>query len=116
MLLTVLSLNLSFGQEVVDKIVAKVDNHIILKSEVEQAYAGFLSSGEAANFTGDARCLILEQMIETKLLLAMSELDSVDVGVGRVDYELQMRMQNIIQQVGSEREIQRAYGKSVNED
>ncbi|WP_323757944.1 peptidylprolyl isomerase [Roseivirga sp.] len=114
-LFTVLSLNLAFGQEVVDKIVAKVDNHIILKSEIEQAYAGFLSSGEAANFTGDARCYILEQIIETKLMLAMSELDSVDVDAGRVDYELQMRMQNIIAQVGSERAIQEAYGKSVDQ-
>ena len=114
-LLTVLSLNLTFGQEVVDKIIAKVDNHIILKSEVEQAYAGFLSSGEAANFTGDARCLILGQMIETKLMLAMSELDSVDLDAGRVDYELQGRMQNMMQQFGSERAIQEAYGKSVDQ-
>lgn len=114
-LFTVLSLNITFGQEVVDKIIAKVDNHIILKSEIEQAYAGFLSSGEAANFTGDARCLILEQMIETKLMLAMSEIDSVDVDAGRVDYELQMRMQNIVQQMGSERAIEEAYGKSIDQ-
>ncbi len=114
-LFTVLSLNITFGQEVVDKIIAKVDNHIILKSEIEQAYAGFLSSGEAANFTGDVRCLILEQMIETKLMLAMSEIDSVDVDAGRVDYELQMRMQNIVQQMGSERAIEEAYGKSIDQ-
>ncbi|WP_165899498.1 peptidylprolyl isomerase [Roseivirga ehrenbergii] len=114
-LFTVLSLNITFGQEVVDKIIAKVDNYIILKSEIEQAYAGFLSSGEAANFTGDARCLILEQMIETKLMLAMSEIDSVDVDAGRVDYELQMRMQNIVQQMGSERAIEEAYGKSIDQ-
>ncbi|MGW8122610.1 peptidylprolyl isomerase [Roseivirga echinicomitans] len=114
-LLTVLSLNLTFGQEVVDKIVAKVDNHIILKSELEQAYAGFLSRGDASNFTGDARCMILEQMIETKLMLAMSELDSVDIEPGRVDYELDMRMQNMLAQFGSERVIQETYGKSVDQ-
>ena len=50
-----------------------------------------------------------------KVLLAMSEIDSVIVDDSRVDYELQGRMQRIIQQFGSERAIQEAYGKSVEQ-
>lgn len=103
------------GGEVVDEIIAKVDDHIILKSELEQAYIGFLSSEQARSYDGDARCLILRSFIENKVLLAMSEIDSVQIDESRVDYELQGRMQRIIQQFGSERAIQEAYGKSVDQ-
>lgn len=101
--------------EVVDKIIAKVDDHIILKSELEQAYINFLASEQARGYDGDARCLLLRSFVENKVLLAMSEIDSVFVDQSRVDYELQGRMQRIIQQFGSERAIQEAYGKTVDQ-
>uniref|UniRef100_UPI004048DBB5 peptidylprolyl isomerase n=2 Tax=Roseivirga sp. TaxID=1964215 RepID=UPI004048DBB5 len=115
-LLAAISMNLAKAQgEVVDKIVAKVDDYIILKSEVEQTYASFLASGQASSFTGDARCLVINKLVEDKLMLAMAEIDSVELDPGRVDYELQGRMQRILQQFGSERAIQQAYGKSIDQ-
>jgi peptidyl-prolyl cis-trans isomerase SurA len=115
-LLAVTSINIANAQgEVVDKIVAKVDDYIILKSEVEQTYASFLSSGQASSFTGDARCLVINKLVEDKLMLAMAEIDSVELDPGRVDYELQGRMQRIMQQFGSESAIQQAYGKSIDQ-
>lgn len=101
--------------QVVDKIIAKVDDNIILKSELEQAYISFLASEQARSYDGDARCLILRSFVESKVLLAMSEIDSVVIDDSRVDYELQGRMQRIIQQFGSESAIQEAYGKSVEQ-
>ena len=101
--------------EVVDKIIAKVDDHIILKSELEQAYINFLASEQARGYDGDARCLLLRSFVESKVLLAMSEIDSVFVDDSRVDYELEQRMQNVIRQFGSEKAIQEAYGKSVEQ-
>lgn len=102
--------------ELVDGIIAKVDDHIILKSELEQAYIGFLQSEQARSYDGDARCLILRSFIENKVLLAMSEIDSVIIDDARVDYELQGRMQRIIQQFGgSESAIEEAYGKTVEQ-
>lgn len=103
------------GGEVVDKIIAKVDDHIILKSELETAYINFLASEQARGYDGDARCLLLRSFVENKVLLAMSEIDSLYIDDSRVDYELQSRMQRIIQQFGSERAIQEAYGKSVEQ-
>ncbi|MFT6970477.1 MAG: peptidyl-prolyl cis-trans isomerase SurA [Roseivirga sp.] len=115
-LIAVITLNIVSAQgEVVDKIVAKVDNYIILKSEVEQNYASFLASGQAASFNGDGRCLVIRKLVEDKLLLAMAEIDSVFVDPSRVEYELQGRMQRILQQYGSEREILEAYGKTVDQ-
>ena len=101
--------------EVVDKIIAKVDDHIILKSELEQAYINFLASEQARGYEGDARCLLLRSFVESKVILAMSEIDSVLVDDSRVEYELQGRMQRIIQQFGSEKAIEEAYGKTVDQ-
>jgi peptidyl-prolyl cis-trans isomerase SurA len=115
-LMGIFALNIANAQgEVVDKIVAKVDDYIILKSEVEQTYASFLASGQAASFNGDGRCLVVQKLVEDKLMLAMAEIDSVIVDPARVDYELEGRMQRIMQQYGSERAIQQAYGKSIDQ-
>ena len=103
------------GGQVVDKIIAKVDDHIVLKSELEQAYISFISSERARSFDGDARCLILRNYIEAKVMLAMAAIDSTEVAPGRVDYELQGRMQQIIRQFGSEAAIKEAYGKTVEQ-
>jgi len=101
--------------QVVDKIIVKVDDKIVLKSELESAYVSFLQSPQAREYQGDARCLILNNFVENKLMLVMSEIDSVEIDPGRVDYELQGRMQRIIQRFGSERAIQEAYGKSIDQ-
>jgi peptidyl-prolyl cis-trans isomerase SurA len=101
--------------QVVDKIIAKVDENIILKSELEKSYINFLSSEQARTFDGDARCLILQSFIEGKIMLAMAEIDSTTVSESRVDYELQGRMQRVIQQYGSEQAILQAFGKTIDQ-
>lgn len=108
------TVNAQEGQ-IVDKIIAKVDDKIILKSELEAAYISFLQSPQAREFQGDARCLILNNFVENKVMLVMSDIDSVQLDPGRVDYELQGRMQRIVQRFGSERAIQEAYGKSIDQ-
>lgn len=101
------------SQEVVDKIVAKVDNYIILKSDLERAYQNYLSQGQYD--TPDAKCSVLEQLILNKMMLAKAEIDSVTVSDQEVNKNLDRRMQLIINQVGSEDRIEDYYGKSVEE-
>lgn len=101
--------------EVVDKIIAKVDDKIVLKSQLETAYLQFLSSPNAVQFDGDARCMLLQDMVEQKVMLAMSEIDSVEVGEQRISYELESRGQQIMQRFGSEDAIREAYGKSLDQ-
>ena len=107
-----------FGQnngQVVDKIIAKVDDKIILKSDLESAYISFLSSPESREFQGDARCIILSNFVESKVMAVMANIDSTIIDEARVDYEIQSRRQQIIQRFGSEQAIQQAYGKSVDQ-
>ncbi|MEM8895267.1 MAG: peptidylprolyl isomerase [Bacteroidota bacterium] len=98
---------------VIDKIIAKVDDYIILKSELEQSYIDFLARGEIN--TGNAKCNIFESLIINKLLVAKAEIDSVIVADSEVYDNLDRRMQYFVSQIGSEEAIEEYYGKSIDE-
>ena len=99
---------------VVDEIIAKVDNYIILKSELENTYINYLANGNPA--TSDARCRILAQLISQKLMVAKAEIDSVIVTDEEVDGNLDRRMQMILSQYGgSAEQLEQYYGKTVEE-
>ncbi|RLD20212.1 MAG: peptidylprolyl isomerase [Bacteroidetes bacterium] len=115
----VLSLPLmSYGQSeegpVIDKIVAKVDNYIILLSDIEFAYLDLASRGALVG--DDPKCRILESVITQKLLLAIAEIDSVEVPDIQVDAELASRMQYFISQSGGDvGALEEYYGKSIDQ-
>jgi peptidyl-prolyl cis-trans isomerase SurA len=100
--------------EVVDKIIAKVDNYIILESDLSLAYKDFLSRGNMTR-SPEARCEVLENLIINKLMLAKAEIDSVTVSEAQVDAQVQNRMKMMVQQIGSEEKIEEYYGKSLEE-
>lgn len=99
---------------VIDKIIAKVDNYIVLKSELEGAYQNYLAEGNPAS--GNARCGMLNRLIVNKLLVAKAEIDSVTVSDEEVDMETDQRMQMILQNSGtSPEQLEQAYGKTLAE-
>ena len=96
---------------VIDKIIAKVDDYIVLKSDLEIAYMDYLSKGQ---FRGaNAKCQILEQLVVNKMLVAKAQIDSVEVSDFEVQNSLTRRMEYMISQVGSEEEIEKYYGKTL---
>ena len=100
--------------QVIDKIVAKVDDYAILKSEVEQGYLDLLSRGEARG--EEDKCEILQVLVTQKMLLAQAEIDSIEVGEVEVDFELDRRMSYFIGQFGgSEEELEAFYGKPLEQ-
>ena len=115
-LFTVLSFATKAQNEkvMVDEIISKVDNYIVLKSDLERAYLNYLSSGNPA--TSQAKCGILAQLISGKLMVAKAEIDSVDVSEEMVDDNLDRRMQIILSQYGgSEEQLEEYYGKSLDD-
>jgi peptidyl-prolyl cis-trans isomerase SurA len=105
----------SFAQEVenrqvLDRIIVKVDNYFILKSEVENQYQQYITSGQANT---PNRCQILEGIVVNKLMLAKAEIDSVIVDEKRIEAELTSRMEQMEGQYGSSKNIVEAYGKSI---
>ncbi|MBV6647093.1 MAG: peptidylprolyl isomerase, partial [Cyclobacteriaceae bacterium] len=98
---------------VVDKIIAKVDNYIVLKSDLERAYLDYLSRGELNR--GNAKCEILESLVVNKMLVAKAEIDSVEVADEEVAIDLDRRIDYMVAQIGSEQEIEKFYGKSLDQ-
>ncbi len=98
---------------VIDKIIAKVDNYIVMQSDLEKAYLDYLSRGEFR--TSTAKCDILEQLVVNKMLLAKAEIDSVIVDDLEVQSNLSRRVEYMVSQIGSEEEIEKYYGKSLDQ-
>ncbi|MEY4524923.1 MAG: hypothetical protein RIR57_293 [Bacteroidota bacterium] len=98
------------NKNVLDRIIVKVDNYFILKSEVESQYQQYITSGQANT---PNRCQILEVLVVNKLMLAKAEIDSVIVDDKRIDAELTSRMEQMEGQYGSAKNIVEAYGKSI---
>ena len=99
---------------VVDEIVAKVDNYIVLKSEVDRMYQDYLTNGNSPSQT--ARCEILALVTRNKLMLAKAEIDSVLVLDAEVDDNTQRRMDIILAQSGrTPLELEELYGKTLEQ-
>lgn len=99
---------------VVDEIVAKVDNYIVLKSEVDRMYQDYLTNGNAPS--QQARCEILSLITRNKLMLAKAEIDSVVVLDAEVDANTQRRMDIILAQSGrTPDELEEIYGKPLEQ-
>jgi peptidyl-prolyl cis-trans isomerase SurA len=111
-LLAVLLINPFAGKsQVLDEIIAKVDNQIILKSELEIAYIQIISSGQQVD-----KCDVLETLIINKLLLAKAEIDSVTVDKASVEEQMDRKMAYFIQQVGGDvSQLEMHFKKSIDE-
>ncbi len=107
-----------FAQEstgfVVDKIIVKVDNYVVLKSDLETAYQNYLTNGNPPST--EAKCSMLNSIIFNKLMVAKAEIDSVYVTDIEVDQNTEQRMSVIMQNSGnSPEQLEKAYGKSLDE-
>jgi peptidyl-prolyl cis-trans isomerase SurA len=101
------------GQQVLDGIIVKVDNQIILKSDVEGIVAQEQARAQGKALPPDLRCRVLQSLVLNKLMLARAEIDSVTVTDTRVNGELDRRMNYFVQQVGSEKKLEELYNKPV---
>ncbi|TAH24737.1 MAG: peptidylprolyl isomerase [Cytophagales bacterium] len=100
--------------QLVDKIIAKVDNQIVLKSELELTFLQFMASAQGQN-PEMVKCKVLESLVMNKLLAAKAEIDSVTVDREQVERELTDRMNYFIQSIGSERKLEEYYGKTIDQ-
>jgi peptidyl-prolyl cis-trans isomerase SurA len=99
---------------VVDKIIAKVDNYIVLKSELDRAFQDYVSNG--GNPTAEVRCQFLAMLIRNKLMMAKAEIDSIVVSDSDVDSNTQRRMDLILAQYGgSPVDLENKFGKTLEQ-
>ncbi len=100
--------------KVVDQIVAVVGKNIILKSDIESMYQQQQAQGITSD--GDMKCEILENLLVEKLLLAEAEQDTtITVSDSQLNQNLEQRIQYFVQHLGSEKEVEAYFKKSIIE-
>ena len=101
------------AQETLDKIVAVVDDEIILKSELD--FRATVEAAQRNTVAADStlRRQILNTIIEEKLLYAQAQLDSITVTDEQIKQQLESQMNYFIQQYGSAQKIEEVYGMPI---
>lgn len=101
------------GQEVVDKIVAVVDDEVILKSELDFQVSMFASQRNLDPNNPKIRSQILDKLIQDKLLYAQAVMDTIKVSDDDVKRQLDQVIAYYTQQYGSKERLEKAYGMST---
>lgn len=108
---------LSQQKQVADRIVAVVNDRIILKSDVDSEVRQYMQQAQASNqevtFTEDLWFSALQSMVDSNVMLEQAEIDSVVVSDEMVNRAMDNRINQMIQQAGSEEELERALGNSI---
>lgn len=101
--------------QILDKIIAKVDNYIILESDLQKSYLEAISQSQQG-FEAPSRCEVFESLLVNKLMLAKAEIDSVIVTDAEVVMDVNQRFNMVLQQFGGNEEtLVEAYGKTAEQ-
>ncbi len=110
----VFSFTVSAQNEVIDRIAGIVGDQIILQSDIENQYIQLKSQGYRGN-ESKIKCSIFEDQLAQKLLLNQAKVDSIEITESQVEMELNRRLQQFINQIGSEKQLEDYYKKTILE-
>ncbi|MFU8860734.1 MAG: peptidylprolyl isomerase [Cyclonatronaceae bacterium] len=96
-----------------DQIVAVVNQNIILKSEVDDRLREFLSVNQQVPYTENLWYEMLESMVDNFVLFEQAKIDSIIVSDDMVNRQLDQRIRQLVQQLGSESELEAMMGRSI---
>ena len=99
------------GENMVDKIIAKIGDEYILHSDIENQKLSLRQNN--IDITNSTDCDILEGLLYEKLLVNQAQIDSIEVGDEIVNQEMESRLRVIADQIGSIELLEEFYGKSV---
>ncbi|MEX0770119.1 MAG: peptidylprolyl isomerase [Balneolaceae bacterium] len=120
-ILTLLLASSLFAQssQVTDRIIAVVNDRIILKSDIDNEVVNYMrqlqQSNQEMEFSRQLWYEVLESMIDNYVLLEKAEIDSVVVSDEIVNRQMDQRINQLIQQAGSEAALERQFGQSIVE-
>jgi peptidyl-prolyl cis-trans isomerase SurA len=106
------------GDETLDQIVAVVNDHVILKSDVDQQVTDYMmqvrqQNNEAPTFNKELWYSVLQSMVERFVLLDKAKEDSVTVTDEQVNQQIDNRINQYVNQIGSEAALEQEVGKSI---
>jgi peptidyl-prolyl cis-trans isomerase SurA len=111
--LLILASSVLYAQKVVDRIVAVVDNEVILQSELDYQVRLVAAQKKVDLETSGLQEQVLNQMVEEKLAYAQALLDSVQVTEDEINQKIDYQVQYFIQQYGSKEKVEQLYGMSI---
>ena len=94
-----------------DKSVAVIGNEMITISDLEEEVQMMRAQGIMSD--RNARCEILESMMETKLFLMQARLDSLEMNNDMVEGELRNRIDQIRTSLGGDQAVEEYFGKPI---
>lgn len=104
-------------KQVADKIVAVVNDRIILKSDVDNEVRQYLQQSQAnqqeISFSEDLWYSALQSMVDSYVMLEQAEIDSVVVSDEMVNRAMDNRINQMVRQAGSEQALEEALGNSI---
>jgi peptidyl-prolyl cis-trans isomerase SurA len=119
-ILLVISLSsVGLGEEIIDSIAAKVDDEIILESEIGYGISTMLLENEIKYpdqaQIDELRAQVLESYIFQKVLLAKAIEETLAVEDRTVEKELTRKLDNLIARVGTQEKLVEYFGKTLRQ-
>ena len=102
-----------FAQEVVDEVIWVVGDEPILKSDVE--VMRMQAAMEGVRWERDPDCAIPEQIAVQKLFLHQAAIDSISVTESEVSSQVEMRLEYMINQIGSREKLEEYRKQSLSQ-
>lgn len=106
-------------QTTTDRIVAVVNDRIILKSDVDNEIADYMRQMQMSNqtiqFNESMWYEVLESIIDNYILLEKAQMDSIIVSDEMVNRQMDQRINQMVRQAGSEQALEQAFGQSIVE-
>jgi len=111
MMIAVSAFAQKYSGGVVDKTIAVIGNEMIMISDLEEEVQMMRAQGIMSD--RNARCEILESMMESKIFLMQSRLDSLQMNSDMVEGELRNRIDQIRTSLGGDAEVEKYFGKPI---
>lgn len=102
------------GQKLIESAAGIVGNELIMLSDIEEQVLQRIGSGDRTP-VGKLRCQIFEESVVQKLFLDQARIDSIIVPPSSVEGDINMRLNNFINQIGSEEALEEYFNKSIYE-
>ena len=104
-------------KQIADRIVAHVNDNIVLKSEIDQSVADYMRQsqvqGQQVQFSRELWFNFLESAIDNYVLLEKAQIDSIVVSDDEVQLRMDQRIRELTARAGSEQALEETFGKSI---
>ncbi len=110
----VLALPSAHSQKLVESVAAIVGNEVVYLSEVEETVTEYRRNGDRSPID-DLRCRIFQEQLVSKLFLDQARIDSIEITEDAVEGDVNMRINNVIREAGSEKALEAYFKKSMVE-